>query len=194
MVTQRMLATATIMAIFSCNADVAVAEIDAVLPICVGCHGANGVGIAPNIPTIGGIPDLIQEDAIFAYIDGDRDCTTNAVKCGIMSGLTEEQVTELAAHFSAMPYVLAEEDFDAALAEQGKARHDADCAICHGNDPSADESSIVHGQRLEYLRIVMTEYAAGERKQVPAMEETTSDLSEAQIEALIQYYASYRDQ
>ncbi len=93
-----------------------------------------------------------------------------------------------------MPFVPAGEDFDATLAEAGKALHMDNCAICHGNDDPGDaEASILHGQRKDYLRYSLQQYAAGERKQLPAMLKKTSVLSADDIEALLNYYASYQN-
>jgi len=39
----------------------------------------------------------------------------------------------------------------------------------------------------------LQQYAAGERSQLPAMEKKTSVLSSDDIEALLNYYASYQD-
>lgn len=172
---------------------IAHADISAVLPMCTGCHGADGVGIEANIPTIGGIPATLQEDALYAYKDGDRQCGAVPLMCNIVAGLTEEQVTELAAHYSAMTYKASNEEFDAALAEQGKAIHDADCMICHGNDPGTAQFGVLHGQRMDYLRFSLSQYAAGERTQMPMMEAKTTSLTADQIEALVNYYASYRE-
>ena len=46
------------------------------------------------------------------------------------------EVFELAEYFGNMLFVPANENFDAVLAEKGKAIHLADCAMCHiGEDP-----------------------------------------------------------
>lgn len=170
------------------------ADISGVLKLCEGCHGADGRGTAPNIPIISGIPDVIQEDALFAYHDGDRQCGEVPMMCMSASRLTEDQITELAAHFSAMPYKGAEEEFDPALAEKGKKIHDANCAICHGADgPGEAQASILHGQHKDYLRYELQQFVAGKRTQLPAMEQKTSVLSADDIEALVNYYASYRE-
>jgi sulfide dehydrogenase cytochrome subunit len=176
-----------------CAGNVAGADIDQALTMCVNCHGEDGLGTESDIPIIAGIPAVIQEDAMFAYLDGARNCGNKPLMCGIVSRLSEDQIIELAEHFAAMPYVPAGEEFDAALAEQGRAIHGESCAICHGDDPAAAESSILHGQHKDYLRYALHQYAAGEREQLPAMEEKTSALSPEDIEALLNYYASYRD-
>lgn len=162
--------------------------------ICEGCHGADGRGGDPKTPIIAGLPDYIQEDALFSYAEGDRKCGANAMKCMMAANLTEDQIIDGAAHFSALPYASAGEDFDAALAEAGKAVHDQNCAMCHGADGPDDAAEApLHGQRKEYLRYALKQYAAGARPQPPAKEKKLSALTDDDIEALLNYYASYRD-
>lgn len=169
------------------------ADISAELRMCSNCHGEDGLGGDTNIPIIAGIPAVVQEDALFAYIDGDRVCGDMPLMCNIVSRLTEDQVRELAEHYSATAFAPANEEFDAAKAEAGKAIHDANCVICHGSSPGDAESSILHGQRKGYLAFVLQQYAVGERAQLPAMQNKMSSLSTDDIEALVNYYASYRE-
>lgn len=173
--------------------NVANGDPSAALAMCTACHGDDGIGADPGVPIIAGIPAVVQEDALYAYMDGDRTCGSKPMKCTIVNQLTEDQVVELAAHYAALPFKPAIEEFDAALAEEGKKLHDADCGICHGDSPSDADASILLGQRKEYLRHSLEQYAAGERAQLPAMEQKTSQLSAEQIEALLNYYASYRN-
>ncbi len=166
-----------------------------VLPMCAGCHGADGVsGSPPDAPIIAGIDAVVQEDALYAYQDGARECSPPGIMCQVSAELSDDDIVELAAHFAEMPYKPAGEDFDAALAAEGGKIHKADCAICHGREGLGNaESSILPGQRIEYLRHVMQQYAAGEREQLPPMQEKMSALKPEQIEALLNYYASYRE-
>lgn len=169
------------------------ADISGMLKMCAGCHGEDGRGVDSDTPIIAGIPAIVQEDALFAYQDGARNCGTKPMMCKSASRLTEEQIVDLAAHFSAMPYVPAGEEFDAALAQTGETLHQENCAICHGaDDPGDAEASILHGQRTAYLRHALQEYAAGAREQLPVMQKKISALSSDDIEALLNYYASYR--
>lgn len=176
--------------VFVCGS--AEADISAALKMCVDCHGEDGRGTESDIPIIAGIPAPVQEDALYEYIDGARHCGNKPLMCKIVSRLSEDQVTELAAHFAAMPYEAAGEAFDSALALQGRTIHMDNCAICHGEDDHGDgEASILHGQKKDYLRYALKQYAAGERSQLDAMKSKTSALSEDDIEALLNYYASY---
>lgn len=162
------------------------------LKICTGCHGDNGLGGDADTPIIAGIPAVVQEDALYAYIDGERNCGSKPLMCMAASKLTDDQVSALAEHYAAMPFKPAGESFDADLAAKGKAIHDEACAICHGaDDPGEAEASILHGQRMGYLRYSLQQYAAGERAQLPAMAKKTGELTDEDIEALLHYYASY---
>ena len=163
------------------------------LPMCIGCHGADGIGAMADVPIIAGIMAKVQEDALHDYQDGARKCAPPDVMCQIMASLTEDDIAELSAHFAEMPYKPAGEDFDAALAAEGKKSHEESCGMCHGmNEPGDPGSSIIHGQKIAYLRYVMQQYAAGERKQPPPMEAMINALTPEQIEAVVNYYASYR--
>ena len=164
------------------------------MPMCTGCHGADGAGGAiPDVPVIAGLAAVVHEDALFAYRDGGRECWPPGLMCQFSAALSDDDIVELAAHFAELPYKPAGEDFDAALAAEGEKIHKESCAICHGTDgPDDPESSIVHGQKMAYLRAVMAQYAAGEREQLPAMQKTISALTAEQTEALLNYYASYR--
>jgi sulfide dehydrogenase cytochrome subunit len=53
-----------------------------------------------------------------------------------------------------------------------------------------DEASILRGQHMDYLRQALTDYRAGKRTAVAAMDRKVQALSEEQIEALVHYYAS----
>lgn len=185
-----------VFAVAACAVPIAVAGAadDPALSMCVSCHGQDGRGTESDVPIIAGIPAVVQEDALYAYQEGDRNCGSKPMMCKMAERLSEEQISTLAEHYAAMPYEPAGEEFDAALAEAGKALHQEKCAICHGSDDPGDaEFSILHGQRKDYLRYALTQYAAGERKQMPAMERQVSELSSDDIAALVNYYASYRE-
>ena len=53
-----------------------------------------------------------------------------------------------------------------------------------------DEASILGGQWAGYLRDTFAEYRSGEREQPKKMAEKLDPLSDADIEALVHYYAS----
>jgi sulfide dehydrogenase cytochrome subunit len=163
------------------------------LKLCVSCHGEDGRGTKEDTPIISGISATVQEGALYSYANGDRDCVATPMMCKMAARLTDEQIVDLSAHYAAESFVPAGEEFDAALAEKGQVIHLKDCEICHGGaEPGKPDASILHGQRMGYLRYVLQKYAAAERKQMPSMERKTTQLTGDDIEALINFYASYR--
>ena len=66
---------------------------------CVGCHGLNGKSNNPKIPNIAGQKKLYLIKAISDYRDGKR---TDATMKSMVSSLTDEDIKDLAAHYSKM--------------------------------------------------------------------------------------------
>ena len=190
---RKLLAMATIFGLISLSGPV-LGDAAQHMPMCTGCHGADGVTSAmPDVPIIAGIAAIVHEDALFAYRDGGRECWPPGLMCQLSGPLSDDDIVELGAHFAEMPFKPAGEDFDAALAAEGEKIHKESCAICHGmDDPGDAESSILHGQKITFLRNAMVQYAAGEREQLPAMQTAVSALTPEQTEAILNYYASYR--
>lgn len=189
----RILATAGVLGVmfFTCSA---MADVSQSLPVCAGCHGSDGAtGGTPDAPIIAGIAVEVQEDALYAYKEGARKCPPPGVMCQISAGLSDDDIAGLAAHFAEMPYKPAGEAFDAALAATGEEIHEDNCAACHGiHEPGDPQASILHGQKMAYLRQAIAQYAAGERDQLPPMEAAIKALTPEQTEAILNYYASYR--
>jgi len=171
----------------------AVAAADpALLEKCTICHGEQGVSAEAAYPTIAGLPLKLQMDALRAYRDGTRDCGPVPRMCKIVVGMTDDQVKELATHFSTFPYKPAVQPFKAELVEKGRQLHEDYCAVCHGETPADADKSILQGQWAEYLRYAIGQYRSGHRKQPPTMRRQTEKLTDQDIDALVNYYASYR--
>ena len=184
-------------------AGTAVAEFDAIIKDCNDCHGDDGVSQWDDMPTIAGIDAFVHSEALYVYRDRARPCATTEYRqgdtsraptnmCDAVQDLSDEQIEAIAEHYAALPFVPAEQPFDAALAAQGQAIHDKACARCHsdgGSNPE-DEASILAGQWMGYMRTTFAEYASGEREQPIAMKRTMDPLTEEEVEALLHYYAS----
>ncbi len=159
---------------------------------CTICHGANGISLEAAYPSIAGLPVQVQVDAMNGYRKGTRDCGPVPRMCKISQNLTDEEILQLSQHFAAFPFTPADQPFDAALAERGRHLHEDYCQVCHGDSPADAEKSVLHGQWAGYLRYALTQYRTGHRKQPPSMRRQTEKLSDEDIEALINFYASYR--
>lgn len=161
---------------------------------CVECHGADGISTKGKVPSIAGVTDVVQEDFLFAFVDGARKCVDEAMKadCSKKAELSEKQIAEVSAYFSGLPYRPVKQDFDATRAAAGAAIHEAQCGKCHsegGANPD-DEAGILAGQPMAYMKQSLAQFAREERDQPSSMQRKMVTLSEADLDSLAHYYAS----
>ncbi len=168
------------------------------LEVCAACHGEDGSGAGfPYVPIIAATPAAHLEEAMFAYQDGARNCVGVPVMCEAIAPLSNDEILELAEHYSAMQRVSSGEEFDPTLAAAGQLVHEEHCAKCHvmPHDEKAEDALGIplSGQRAEYLRLALGAYLTGTRETlIPAMAEKIALLDQDAIEALVNYYASYQ--
>jgi len=72
---------------------------------CVACHGEAGISVAPIYPNIGGQYANYLLHSLQAYKSGDRQ---NAIMQGMVAALSEQDMEDLAAHFSSLEGALKE--------------------------------------------------------------------------------------
>lgn len=182
---------------------VALAEVTAIAEDCDGCHGTNGVSEWADMPTIAGISEFVLSDAMFFYRDRERPCAESEYRqgdtsrpatdmCAVAEKMSDEEIESISAHYAKLDFKPAVQDVDAALAATGRKLHDDNCENCHadsGRDPEGD-ASILAGQWVGYMRAQFADYATGERSQPGKMEAKISGLSDDDVEALINFYAS----
>jgi len=169
---------------------------------CQDCHGANGVSTAQEVPTIAGVSAVAQTDALKSYKAKTRLCPRVNYKrgdakregdmCRVTADLSDAQIADLAGYFAAKPYVRMKQPTDAAKAATGKSIHVRDCNKCHsagGGDPD-DDAGILAGQPLGWLKSTLVAFRKGDIDQPKKMQAVVSKLSDSDIDALAQYYAS----
>lgn len=188
----RLALSALLVAALALGAGAAQAVNAELLKRCTICHGDRGLSDESAYPTIAGLPSRLQMDALRAYRDGTRDCGPVARMCKIVVGMTDEQIKELADYFAAFQFKRAQQPFKTELVEHGRHLHEDYCAVCHGENPADAEKSILHGQWADYLRYALSQYRSGHRKQPPSMRRQTEKLTDQDIEAVVNFYASYR--
>ena len=169
----------------------------AVLGMCKACHDADGSGVGKKyVPIIAGIPAAHIEEALYAYIDGARQCTVEPAMCSAAALLSDQDVTELAQHYSALPRYSHATTFDEKLVIKGEEIHRRLCSRCHVPPDDPDVGDVLgyplHGQRADYLEYALGAYLRGTRENLlPEMEEKIEQLRERDVEALVHYYISY---
>jgi len=164
---------------------------------CQDCHGVDGLA-AENLdaPVIAGIPTAQFEEAIYAYRDGARQCRYEPLMCETVLHTSDERIANLAEHYAAQPRDSSKEPYDKELATKGEKLQAQLCSQCHvkPDDPEVAEALGIplHGQRGVYLRYALQSYQDGRRENLlDAMAEKLKQVDSDDIEALVNYYASY---
>jgi len=158
---------------------------------CAGCHGTDGASVGPATPIIAGMSAAYFTDTMKAFKDGSRLST---VMGRIAKGYTDEEIALMADWFAEKPFVRANQKTDAAKVSMGEKLHSKNCSKCHDENGSLpdDDSGILAGQSLPYLMFTMEDFTSGAREMPKKMKKKVDALDEAQIHALMQFYASQK--
>ena len=180
------------------------ADLNTLTPVCDSCHGVNGVSVNNAVPTIAGQPFTLIEDNLLAFRDGDRACgeteflqgdaaTLVAAMCTTVTPLEDDDITALAEFYEKQTFEPAQQLFDPVLAADGADLHqEANCELCHsqGGSESNGMSAILAGQWTPYLERSLLRIRAGERMGPKVMNRAIQKMSDADIAALLNFYAS----
>lgn len=173
------------------------AEPPSVVEACKACHDIDGSGVGKAyVPIIAGIPAVHIEEALYAYKDGARQCRIEPVMCETAALLSDEEVADLAAYYSALPRYSHATTYNEKLADAGRELHQRLCGRCHVPPDAPDVADVLgyplHGQRADYLRYALKAYLDGTRENLLAdMAEKLEQLEDGDVEALVHYYISY---
>lgn len=67
--------------------------------LCVACHGANGISVAPNYPNLAGQKAEYLEAQLKAYRDGERQ---NPIMAPQAASLSDQDIADLAAYYASL--------------------------------------------------------------------------------------------
>jgi len=70
---------------------------------CTTCHGRNGISAAPIYPNLAGQKEQYLVTAIRAYKQQQRQGGQSAVMSAMVSGLSEQDIRDLAAYYASLP-------------------------------------------------------------------------------------------
>lgn len=170
---------------------------------CADCHGKNGASTESDIPIIGGYSIEFLTNNLKAYKDKERFCPETKIRAGSNKGsksdmcrvakeMSDDDIKQIAQHFSKQQFVRAKQKFDPALAKKGKEVHDQYCEKCHseGGTVADDDAGMPAGQWIPYLRHAFDEFYSGKRPVAKKMKLKLDEINKADVEALINYYGS----
>jgi sulfide dehydrogenase cytochrome subunit len=172
---------------------------------CASCHGKDGASTESDVPIIGGYSAPFLSDSLTAYKKKERPCPETKYRSGAKKGqkadmcqvakdLSDADIKDLGQHFAGKKFVRAQQKFDAALAKKGKEIHERSCDKCHseGGSLASDDAGILAGQWMPYLKEQFKDFKAGKRPMVKKMKPKMEKLEQADFDALVNYYASFK--
>lgn len=70
--------------------------------VCVSCHGADGIGVGPNVPNLRGQKPEYLVNALRAYKNRDRRDPVAVLMYPFASELSDQDMRDLAAYYSSL--------------------------------------------------------------------------------------------
>ena len=194
-----------IAAFFTGTATAAEPGLQRVITGCEYCHGPDGISSDSNIPIIAGQPEALIAVAHEQFKDWVRSCTRmKAPKgsdeaeltsmCEVSASLDTITINALAVHYSAKPFRPAHQEFDLDKSIEGAGLHQLYCEACHLNGGSeAGFAGRLAGQWTPYLRRMLAQIDHEALVVPQIMKRKLSEFSEAEIDALLHFWASQQE-
>jgi cytochrome c553 len=159
-------------------------------PLCVQCHGANGVSPTPETPSLGGIAELYALLQLVAFRGGNRK---SDIMREVVDGMTDDDLRAAAAFVAGQtPPPAPDEPGDPERMARGAAlaaKHR--CGQCHGQQYAGGEQMPpLRHQREDYLLKALRDYKAERRLgSRAAMIEVVAPLGDDDLSDLAHYLA-----
>jgi sulfide dehydrogenase cytochrome subunit len=156
---------------------------------CAGCHGTDGASTGPATPSLAGNSEIYMVDTMNAFKSGERPST---VMGRIAKGYSEEEFKLMGSHFAKQPVAKTSQKLDAAQVKTGSKLFVKNCEKCHDEKGGLadDDSGILASQWLPYLQYSMVDFKDGSREMAKKMKKKVDKLSDAELDALLQFFAS----
>ena len=129
--------------------------------VCVSCHGAAGNATLAGIPSLSAQPRQFLVSALFQFREGKR---ASPVMTPLAANLTNTDLNDLAAYFSAQPANPGAPAAPAIIEAGRRLAADNNCVACHAAN-RLDQQPIprLAGQQADYLREQLKAFKASVR-------------------------------
>ena len=161
------------------------------IPLCESCHGPGGNSAQPGIPSIAGQPKLFMENQLVLFREGIRK---SPVMTPLMAGIPDQEIQQLAEHFSKQAAKPESPAVDSKLFAQGQAlAKKLRCGICHLADFSGQKQMPrLAGQREDYLLAEMKAYRDNQRPDT-TMTAALYGVKDDEMKALAHFLSRYSE-
>lgn len=159
---------------------------------CMSCHGYNGASTAGPMPTIGGQSEVYISNAMKAFRDGSRPST---VMGRLAKAYSDPEIAAISKYFSDKPFVRRDQKIPSASADAGRRSYEKTCKRCHlnnGRESSEPDYPILAGQWLETMQIAIEDIKADRRKVDEKFRAKLDELTPAETDAVLHFFASQK--
>lgn len=157
---------------------------------CVACHGPEGNSANPALPSLAGQPRQFIATQLVMFREGNRK---DAQMSPFAMGLSNAEVNELAAYFSAQKLVPPARTANAEATSAGKRLSEQyNCNVCHGATLLGQQHiPRLAGQQAEYLRVQLRGFKSSTRFDMDGqMTSAAQALTTDDIDILADYLAN----
>ena len=169
--------------------------------VCSNCHGVTGTATSPNFPNLAGQQEVYLTNQLTEFKSHSRrDPAGFEYMWGISRSLTDKQVHELAAYFSAQTLSAHAAERDSASIDAGRAiftegvpgKSIPPCGSCHGPKGLGNgKFPRIAGQHADYLVKQLTVFQrTDERPEGSIMKTVAHELTHANIVNVAAYLQS----
>ena len=154
---------------------------------CTGCHGPGGNSAIPTIPSLSGQPKQFIVSALFQFREGKR---VNAQMSPVVAGLSNADLNDLAAYFSAQTIVVAPASASSSNVVAGmQLSVQNNCVACHtANLMGQQHIPRIAGLHKDYLRAQLLSFKASKRGEMDGVMTSASQaLTVQDIDILADY-------
>ena len=170
--------------------------------VCQGCHGADGNSYGPEWPNLAEQHASYLTKQLHNFQNGER---VNETMSGMVVGLTDQDIKDIAAYFSSQPLQSQALDTDAEVIKTGRKIYKGGnrytgvpaCAGCHGpnavgNGPAAFPH--LAGQKPTYVVKTLNDFKSGKRANDynEIMRNIASKMTDNEIAAVAAYVATLK--
>ena len=158
---------------------------------CGTCHGIDGRGKGPAIPTLAGQPEGYLLAAMAEYKDGRR---RHAALRAIIEALSDAEIRNVAAYFASLPPIAAPSAQNVrpfSPYENGK-KLAVTCGQCHGPDGNSKTPGTpsLAGQQPRYFATAVHEYLVGSRGTPSPMHMLVRDMRAVDLDSVALYFSA----
>lgn len=165
-------------------------DVSKLVESCTGCHGEGGASTG-DIPNIGGYSAAYLSGSLKRFKNKERPCV---MMCEVVKDSSDADIMQIAEYFAGQKFVRASQKFDPELAKKGKEIHERSCEMCHaeGGSLAGNDAGMLAGQKMAYLEEQLKFIGEGHRHVPQMMMSRVRKLDKTGIEALANYYGSFK--